>query len=69
MNTLKPIYNRLSIRQILANLPANISKTHRNEYIKNCLFVYKNEPKKFNLGFCKLTRDANFRIINFYLNP
>jgi len=68
MNTLKPIYNGLSIRKILSNLPKNMIKDHKKEYIKNCIFVHQNEKQKINLGYCNLTRNANFLLINIYNN-
>ena len=68
MNTNKVIYNGLSIRSILKRLPFNMVKDHKKLYINNCIFVYKNERTKNNLGFCQYTRDANFNLINLYLN-
>jgi len=68
MNTETKIYNGLSIREIIKNLPKNMIKSHKSDYLQNCIFVYKNEKIGFNLGYCKLTRDANFNLINFYLN-
>lgn len=67
MSTTKKIYNGLSIRQIIKSLPKNMIKQHKKQYIKNCLFVYENESKNINLGFCKLTRDANNILIKTYL--
>jgi len=67
MNTLKPIYNGLNIRQIISKLPKKMIKSHKKDYIKNCLFVYNNEKNKVNLGYCKLTRDANNLLIKNYI--
>jgi hypothetical protein len=68
MNTTTKIYNNLSIRQILKNLPKNMIKSHKKQYLQNCIYVFKNEAKKVNLGYCELTRDANNRLIKMYLN-
>jgi len=67
MNTTAPIYNGKSIRQILSNLPKNMIKKHKKDYINNCVFVFKNESEGYNLDYCKLVRDSNFRLISFYL--
>ncbi len=64
MNTQEIIYNGLTTRQILNRLPLNMIKAHKKEYLENCLFVYKNESKGFNLGYCKLTRDVYIYIYN-----
>ena len=68
MNTDKTIYNGLTIRQILKNLPKNMNKIHKKEYINNCIFVYENEKNRLNLGYCELTRTANNILIKSYLN-
>jgi hypothetical protein len=62
------IYNNLSVKQIIKNLPVNMIKQHKKEYLKNCLFVYHNEKIGANLGYCKLTREANFLLIKNYLS-
>ena len=67
INTQKPIYNGFSIRQILKKLPVNMVKIHKIQYIDNCIFVYRNEAKKYNLAYCELTRSANFNLIKTYL--
>jgi len=68
MNTNKIIYNGLSIRNILCKLPLNMAKIHKKLYINNCLFVYRNELKKYNLDYCKTVRNSNFHLISFYLS-
>jgi len=67
MNTQIKIYNNLSIRQILNKLPLGMAKMHKMLYINNCIFIYKNEPNGYNLGYCELIRNANFNLINLYL--
>jgi hypothetical protein len=68
MNTETPIYNGLSIRQIILNLPKNMIKLHKIDYLKNCLFVHKNESKGFNLKYCDLVRTSNNLLIKHYNN-
>ena len=66
MNTTIPIYNNMSIRSILSNLPKNMIKIHKIEYIKNCIFVYKCEQSKMNLGYSELVRTSNHLLIKMY---
>jgi len=66
MNTQNAIYNNMSIRQILKNLPKNMVKCHKQQYIDNCIFVSENESLNYNLGMCKLVRNSNFRLIELY---
>jgi len=68
MNTQIKIYNGLTIKDIVENLPKNMIQQHKKQYIKNCIFVYSNELTKTNLNYCELTRDANNRLIKMYLN-
>jgi len=67
MNTEKIIYNNLSIRKIIYRLPINMSKIHKKRYINNCIEVYKNESKNFNLDLCQSLRNENFNLIKNYL--
>ena len=67
MNTLKPIYNGLNIREILLKLPVNFSKNERNYYIKNCIEVYNNKTNNINLGLNQLIRNSNFMLIKNHL--
>ena len=68
MDTTKVIYNGMSIRQILLNLPKNMTKQHKTQYIEDCIYVYNNELTKNNLGFCHLVRNSNFNLIKLYNN-
>jgi uncharacterized protein YhbP (UPF0306 family) len=61
------IYNGYTLTQILNNLPLNMCKMHKKMYISNCFFVFDNEKAGYNLEYCKLTRNANFNLIKYYL--
>ena len=67
MNTEIKIYNNLSIREIILNLPKNMIKLHKIDYLKNCLFVHLNESKGFNLSYCNSVRNSNNLLIKHYL--
>lgn len=67
IDTEKPIYNGLSIRQIINNLPTGFKKSDRNYYIKNCIEVYFNEKNNINKGLNELIKNTNFYLINFFL--
>lgn len=65
--TTQPIYNGLSIREILKNLPHTFSKSDRNFYVKNCIEFYKNDSKKINQGYNECIKTTNFDIIKNHL--
>lgn len=66
MNSEKIIYNEMSIRQILNNMPKGILKSHRNEYISNCIEIHR-LPGNATLG--QHLRFRNIVIIQYYNSP
>jgi len=63
------IYNGYNIRQILSKMDLKMKscKLHRNQYIKNCIEVYKIEKSGFNLNYAELIRNSNFILTKMYL--
>jgi len=61
------LYNGKTLDQIAANLPANMPEIHREQYLNDCKFVIENETAGFNIDYCQLVRNSNFRLIEFYL--
>lgn len=66
MKTTTPIYNGLTIRQILKNLPKKFSRPERNQYLKNCVEVFKNETAGINAGYNESLRNSNFWLIQYH---
>jgi len=67
ITTTQPIYNGLSIRQIISRLHPEMIKQHRKEYLKNCIEVYKNEQSGKNLTWNEGVKNRNLNLILFYL--
>jgi|GEM_PF-1453992 len=63
----KMLYNGKTLEYIAGNFPANMPEIHREQYLANCKEVIKNESEGFNLDYCQLVRNSNFRLIEFYL--
>lgn len=62
------LYNGKTLEQIAANMPSNMPKIHRAQYLANCQEVINNESLGFNLDYCQQVRNANFMLISLYLN-
>jgi hypothetical protein len=67
ITTTQPIYNGLSIRQIISRFHPAMIKQHRRQYLKTCIEVYNNEQSGTNLGYNEAARNSNFNLILFYL--
>jgi len=67
ITTTQPIYNGLSIRQIISRLHPEMIKQHRKQYLRTCIEVYKNEKAGTNLTWNQAARNSNFNLILFYL--
>ena len=68
MQTTEPIYNGLSIRQIIARFNPKMCKQHKKMYLRNCIEVYNNERAKVNLALNEQIRNTNFNLTLLYLN-
>lgn len=64
ININKPIYNGLSLKEIIKNLPKTFTKSEKKQYILNCIEVYKNDKSNINQGLNELIRNSNFMLIN-----
>jgi hypothetical protein len=69
ITTTQPIYNGLSIRQIISRFHPAMIKQHRKQYLKTCIEVYKNEQAGTNSGWNEAARNSNFNLTLFYLKP
>lgn len=67
ININKPIYNGLSLKQIIKNLPKSFSDSEKKQYILNCIEVFKNDQANINQGLNQLIRNSNFMLINNHL--
>lgn len=63
MNTETKIYNDMSIREMLNNMPIGMLKSHKKEYIENCIQIYK---LPVNALLSEQLRFRNFVMMNYY---
>lgn len=68
IGTNKPIYNGLTIRQIIKRFNPKMIKQHKKLYLNNCIQVYFNEQNKVNLLLNEQIKNENFNLTLFYLN-
>jgi len=62
------IYNGNNLNEIAANLPANITPSHRDWYLQNCIDIYENEKLNINSGYVECMKNTNFNLIKLYNN-
>lgn len=64
----KITYNGMYLKDIVKNMPKNMSLIHKKMYLQNCIKVYNLSKIKYNCQEQILLQRTNFIIIKTYLN-
>lgn len=60
----KATYNGIKLDQVYSNLPTNMAPSHKDEYMNNCIEVWRAENSGYTAESLKF---RNFVLINHYL--
>jgi len=67
MDSQTKIYNGHSVRDLInACNELKMTREHKKSYIRNAIFVYQNEKRGYNLGYCNCVRNSNFNMVVLY---